>query len=170
MALMMLFFLFLSSSCPIDNWSIDKCAHTYTCMCANITCSTVPDLCYVCTYAYEKKRREAERESEDYAHQRRRRRSRREARLWFFSSYTLVSVFHASSMGVNIYMLRIGQEGRKSKSKLMMQWRQAHWQPWWAVYVNACRRVMRKRQSQSKQDRSEMEMMHIVHRNPLRII
>ncbi len=85
-------------------------------MCANITCSTVFNLYYVCTYAYEKKRREAERESEDYAHQRRRQ-SRREARLWFFSSCALVSVLHASSMSVNIYMLRIGEEGPKKQEQ-----------------------------------------------------
>jgi len=85
MALMMLFFFFffLRFARLIIDQLTNVHIHTYTCMCANITCSTVFNLYYVCTYTYEKKRREAERESEDYAHQRRRQ-SRREARLWFF--------------------------------------------------------------------------------------
>ena len=42
----------------------------------------------------------------------------------FFSSYVSVSVLHASSMSVNIHMLRIDEEEKKKKKrgrKLVMQ-------------------------------------------------
>lgn len=88
-------------------------------MYANITCSTVFDLCYVCAYTYERKKRERNRETE-----------REKTKIThtnddggvdvkqgcgLFSSYTSVSVFHASSMSVNIYMLRIREEGPKKQ-------------------------------------------------------
>ncbi len=86
-------------------------------MYANITCSTVSDRCYLCTYAYEKKKK--------------RERERKRAKIMhindggldvkqgcgLFSFYAPVSVLHASSMSVNIYMLRIEEEGPKKQEQ-----------------------------------------------------
>jgi len=84
-------------------------------MCANITCSTVFNLYYVCTYTYEKKKEERQKEKVKITHINDDDKVDVKQGCGFFSSCALVSVLHVSSMSVNIYMLRIGEEGPKKQ-------------------------------------------------------
>jgi hypothetical protein len=75
-------------------------------------------MCYVCTYTYERKKErgiEREREKTKITHINDDGGVDVKQGCGLFSSYASVSVFHASSMSVNIYMLRIREEGPKKQ-------------------------------------------------------
>jgi hypothetical protein len=79
-------------------------------MCANNICPTVVDLTDVCTYTYEKN---GEREGAKITHIDDDDSIDGKQGCGLFSSYASVSVLHASSMNVNIYILRIKDEEMK---------------------------------------------------------
>ncbi len=122
------FFFFLRFPRLIIDQLTNVHIHTPVCVRTLLVWQSSTDITYVCTYAYEKKKgKEREREKAKITHINDGDRVDGKQGCGLFSSYLLVSVLHASSTSVNIYMLKKEGEGRKSTSKLVIQWRQGHW-------------------------------------------